>query len=150
MKGKMQPHPKYIIYLKQCPCNYRWCSVCVFGVLQYSSEEGKGKNEYVLVAAVKWGWGSQERRIRGWEVGGYTSNAAHWGIRSVVGGLVVCWQCYISILRGDPVRGDCCAGRRMDEALGIMGVFLLELYNPFIVYQNPKDKEGYHELLLVF
>lgn len=30
----------------------------------------------------------------------------------------------------------------MDEALGIMGVFLLELYNPCIVYQNPKDKRG--------
>lgn len=54
------------------------------------------------------------------------------------------------MLRGDPVRGDCCAGRRMDEALGIMGVFLLELYNPFIVYQSPKDKEGHRELPLGF
>lgn len=62
----------------------------MFGVLQYSSKEGKGKNEYVLVAAVKWGWGSRERRVRGWEVGGYTSNAARWGIGSVGGGLVVC------------------------------------------------------------
>lgn len=46
------------------------------------------------------------------------------------------------MLRGDPVRGDCCAGRRMDEAIGIMGVFLLEPYNPVIVYQGTKDKKG--------
>lgn len=53
------------------------------------------------------------------------------------------------MLKGDPVRGDCCAGRRMDEALGIMGVFLLEPYNPVIVYQRTKDKEGYHNLPLL-
>lgn len=46
------------------------------------------------------------------------------------------------MLRGDPVRGDCCAGRRVDEAIGIMGVFLLEPYNPVIVYQGTKDKKG--------
>lgn len=53
------------------------------------------------------------------------------------------------MLRGDPVR-DCCAGRRIDEALGIMGVFLPEPYNPVIVYYNTKDKEGYHNLPLLF
>lgn len=37
----------------------------------------------------------------------------------------------------------------MDEALGIMGVFLLETYNPTIVYWKTKDKEGYHNLLLL-
>lgn len=37
----------------------------------------------------------------------------------------------------------------MDEALGIMGVFLLEPYNPVIVYWRTKDKEGYHNLLLL-
>lgn len=46
------------------------------------------------------------------------------------------------MLRGDPLRGDCCAGRRMDEALGIMGVFLLEPYNPFIVLTRDKRHRG--------
>lgn len=75
-----------------------------------------------------------------------TSNAVRLGIRSVGGGLVVWWQCFISMLRSDPVRGDCWAGRRMDEALGIMGVFLLDSNNPAIVYQRTTDKEGDHDL----
>lgn len=46
------------------------------------------------------------------------------------------------MLRGDPVRGDCCAGRRMDGALGIIGVFLLKPYNPVIVYRGDKRQRG--------
>lgn len=73
---------------------------------------------------------------------GCTSNAVHGGIKSVGGGLVVGWQCFISMLRGDPVRGDCCPGRRIDRAPGIIGVFLLKPYNPVIVSQEDKRQRG--------
>lgn len=46
------------------------------------------------------------------------------------------------MLKGDPVRGDCYAGRRMDSALGIMGVFLLEPYNPLIVLPVDTRQRG--------
>lgn len=46
------------------------------------------------------------------------------------------------MLRGDPVRGDCCPGRRMDRAPGIIGVFLLKPYNPVIVSREDKRQRG--------
>lgn len=53
-------------------------------------------------------------------------------MQGVHGGLMTVF--FITMLRGDPVRGaGGYAGRRMDDALRIIGVFLLEPYNPGIV-----------------
>lgn len=52
----------------------------------------------------------------------------------------------ISMLSADLVRGDCCAGRRKRESLGMMGVLLLEHYNPVIVCSGDQRQRGVSHL----